>query len=122
MFSFVTAAMEFGDYSTLIPLVCLCGLALLGVMIATRISGHLARIERLLGRRLDTEEAQAMFKSQHSSRSSVGDFERFMIEDPSRRAMPKKDQFAAYRAWRKERGLSWGSGERELADEKETKR
>ncbi len=106
----------------MIPLVCLCGLALIGVMVATRISGHLARIEHLLGRQLDVEEAQVMIKAQRSTRSSVGDFERFLAEDTARRTMPKKEQFAAYRAWRKERGLSWGSGERELADEKETKR
>jgi len=118
----VTAIVEIGELSMMIPLVCLCGLALIGVLVAMRISGRLARIERLLASRPDAEEAQATVKVRGRSHSSVGDFERFMLEDPARRAMPKKEQFAAYRSWRKGRGLSWGSGESEAAGEKETKR
>lgn len=34
-------------------------------------------------------------------------FEEFLNEDPSRRALTKKEQFAAYRDWRSQKGLNW---------------
>lgn len=34
-------------------------------------------------------------------------FEEFLNEDPSRRSLGKKEQFAAYRNWRSQRGLNW---------------
>ncbi len=42
--------------------------------------------------------------------SPGGLFESFLEEDPSRRALPKNEQFAAFRKWRKDKGLSWSSG------------
>lgn len=38
---------------------------------------------------------------------SAGAFEAFLAEDPARRELPKKDQFAAFRRWRAEKGLNW---------------
>lgn len=34
-------------------------------------------------------------------------FEAFLAEDPSRTQMLKSEQSAAYRQWRKERGMTW---------------
>lgn len=34
-------------------------------------------------------------------------FEEFLNEDPSRRSLSKKEQFAAYRDWRSQKGLNW---------------
>jgi hypothetical protein len=34
-------------------------------------------------------------------------FEEFLKEDPNRQALPKKEQFKAYRKWRSEKGLNW---------------
>jgi hypothetical protein len=34
-------------------------------------------------------------------------FDEFLNEDPARRAMSKKEQFAAYRDWRSAKGLNW---------------
>jgi hypothetical protein len=34
-------------------------------------------------------------------------FEEFLNEDPSRRSLGKKEQFAAYRDWRSQKGLNW---------------
>jgi hypothetical protein len=39
--------------------------------------------------------------------SQRADFLSFLSEDPLRRNLPKREQFAAYRKWRKEKGLSW---------------
>lgn len=35
------------------------------------------------------------------------DFDRFLFEDPTRHQLAKKEQAAAYRAWRKQNGLTW---------------
>jgi len=116
----VLGVFEVGELGVVVPLVCLCLLALLAVMTAHRISVRLERIERLLERRGEGEELRGVEQTR-KSRSSVGDFERFILEDPERRSLSKREQFAAYRAWRKEKGLSWGSREQELAGEKGTK-
>lgn len=34
-------------------------------------------------------------------------FEEFLNEDPARRSLSKKEQFAAYRDWRSLKGLNW---------------
>lgn len=34
-------------------------------------------------------------------------FAEFLAEDPARRELPKKEQFAAFRRWRDEKGLNW---------------
>ena len=34
-------------------------------------------------------------------------FLEFLSEDPARRKLPKREQFEAYRQWRKEKGLNW---------------
>ena len=36
-------------------------------------------------------------------------FEEFLKEDAERRALPKKEQFKAYRQWRSEKGLNWSA-------------
>ncbi|MCX8496800.1 MAG: hypothetical protein ORN51_11515 [Akkermansiaceae bacterium] len=41
--------------------------------------------------------------------SSGGAFEAFLSEDPSRRKLGKKEQFAAYRQWRQENGMNWSN-------------
>ena len=34
-------------------------------------------------------------------------FEEFLSEDPERLALPKSEQFAEFRKWRKEKGMNW---------------
>jgi hypothetical protein len=36
-------------------------------------------------------------------------FEAFLAEEPARRALPKSEQFAAFRKWRREKGLNWAN-------------
>lgn len=40
---------------------------------------------------------------------SGGAFEIFLSEEPSRRALTKSEQFAAYRQWRQEKGMNWSN-------------
>lgn len=37
------------------------------------------------------------------------DFDRFLLEDPGRLDLGKKEQAAAYRTWRKQNGLTWNA-------------
>lgn len=41
-------------------------------------------------------------------------FEAFLAEDPLRRALPKNEQFAAFRRWRSEKGMNWKSPSRSV--------
>jgi hypothetical protein len=84
------------------------GLLLLLAVIGWRISRRLARIER----RLAGEPARGDSESAGPSAletSAGGAFETFLSEDPSRRNLPKGEQFAAYRKWRQEKGLNWSN-------------
>ena len=67
----------------------------------------LGQLERRLGGgagRQKTVEAEA---GEAAGSQSGGAFETFLNEDPARRELPKREQFAAYRQWRKERGMNW---------------
>jgi flagellar basal body-associated protein FliL len=48
--------------------------------------------------------------SEFSLSTPQTDFDRFLAEDPARHQLAKKEQAAAYRAWRKERGFTWNAG------------
>jgi hypothetical protein len=74
------------------------------------------------GGRLRRIEAQLAQKSRRSSRSEREEaqkaeddneqyliFQEFLDEDPARNDLPKKEQFAEFRKWRREKGLNWSS-------------
>jgi len=91
-----------------------CGLLLLLILVALRISGRMARIEQLLesGASSGTEASLELVGRSDPAQGTEAqrkEFAEFLAEDKSRRDLPKKEQFAAYRAWRKDRGLTWGS-------------
>jgi len=91
-----------------------CGLLLALVLVALRIAGRLGRIERLLEGGADSPavlppDLAIRNDSAEGSEAQRKEYERFLAEDESRRSLPKKEQFAAFRSWRKQRGLTWGS-------------
>ncbi len=56
------------------------------------------------------EPASSPSTSSHqSAQGKTSDFDLFLAEDPSRQSLGKKEQSAAYRVWRKARGLTWNS-------------
>jgi hypothetical protein len=74
------------------------------------------------GGRLRRIEAQLAQKSGRSSRSEKEEsqkaaddkeqyliFQEFLDEDPTRKDLPKREQFVAFRKWRSEKGLNWGA-------------
>jgi hypothetical protein len=83
-------------------------LQLLALALLVRISGRVARLSRKpaasvasTGRNLaDRKESNADQKKW---------FAQFLAEDPDRAQLPKKEQFAAFRRWREEKGMNWKS-------------
>lgn len=91
-----------------------CGLLVMLILVALRISGRMARIEQLLeggaaGSPAPSLEVVGRSDPAQGTEAQRREFEEFLAEDESRRELSKKEQFAAYRAWRKDRGLTWGS-------------
>jgi hypothetical protein len=78
---------------------------LLALLLLVRLSSRVSRLARALApppQVVSEREAREEIPA-----ASAGAFEAFLDEDPARRELPKKDQFAAFRRWRAEKGLNW---------------
>ena len=107
---------EPGISTVVILLAAATGLLFLLLLTAIGIRGRLVRLERLLAPKKD--ESPAVRASSGGAQStpqtdvevtSGGVFETFLNEDPIRRNLPKKEQAAAYRKWRQEKGMNWSN-------------
>lgn len=91
-----------------IPLISTCiGLLVVALLLMWRILARLDRLERLISA-VPKEVARDPAPSAAET-SAGGAFEAFLNEDPSRRAMTKSEQFAAYRDWRQAKGMNWSN-------------
>jgi hypothetical protein len=102
------------DSSVLMMLVA--GLVVGQVVLVLVVSGiwrGLGRIERrLVGMRGGAgERGEPEAGPSRAECAPGGAFDRFLGEDPSRRGLSKGEQFAAYRKWRREKGLNWAQPE-----------
>lgn len=92
---------------TLVDWIILAALALvIPILISLRIA--LSRLEARLDRMArggGNPASQATNAADSEARESA--FEQFLAEDPGRISMPKSEQFAAYRQWRKDKGMNW---------------
>ncbi len=68
-----------------------------------RIGSKLKGIEH----RLSVSEPSSLEKESMPETSHDGAFGKFLGEHPELLALKKSEQFAAFRAWRKEQGLNW---------------
>ena len=76
-----------------------------------RVSGRVSRLFRLMAAPASLA-GQELADRKEATGEQKKWFEEFLEEDPSRRDLPKKEQFAAFRQWREEKGLNWkGPGE-----------
>ena len=91
---------------TVTLLIVSVGLSLLGLLMMLLLARRLSRLERLMTRQVAKVEAAEPAPSVAET-SPGGAFEAFLGEDPERRQLTKKEQFAAYRQWRHEKGLNW---------------
>ena len=76
------------------------------------LAGKVARLARMLASR-DAAPAAGPELAQKKEENSEQkkQFAKFLEEDPARRELPKKEQFAEFRKWRDEKGLNWKPGE-----------
>ncbi len=73
-----------------------------------RILARLKRIEQLMPEIPSKHEAST--EDAPPPETGAGSlFESFLSEEPSRRSLPKSEQFAAYRKWRNDKGLNWSA-------------
>lgn len=94
---------------TLVILLAACaGLLVLVLLLVLRISSRLSRMETHVSQSSSRAEPAAPTPSQAET-SPGGAFEAFLAEDPSRRDLPKGEQFSAYRQWRHDKGMNWSN-------------
>lgn len=96
------------DHPLFLP-VALGVLALLQVLLliaVLRLSGRVSRLFQLIASPVPPAARELADRKEATGEQKQW-FDRFLAEDPARRALPKKEQFAAYRRWREEKGLNW---------------
>lgn len=71
-----------------------------------RLSGRVSRLFRLIASPVPPA-ARELADRKEANGDQKKWFALFLAEDPSRRNLPKKEQFAAFRRWREEKGMNW---------------
>jgi hypothetical protein len=92
----------------LIPylLIALVVMQLIVLAMLLRLSGRVSRLSR------QVHPSAAPPARDRGGRKEAGAdqkqwFAQFLAEDPARKDLPKKEQFAAFRRWREEKGMNW---------------
>ena len=95
-----------------ISILCYCGVFLLLVisLMLFRINTRLAMLSAKPGNHSRSSKLTEADEEPQSAEVEPGTpFGEFLNEVPERRALSKKEQFKAYRKWRKEKGLNWAA-------------
>lgn len=80
-----------------------------------RQSRRLKRLERMRNASIPTQEtapnggAESLDERKSEVKEKKELFQEFLEEDPARKELPKKEQFAEFRKWRSATGLNWVS-------------
>jgi Na+-transporting methylmalonyl-CoA/oxaloacetate decarboxylase gamma subunit len=74
-----------------------------------RLSGRVSHLFRLMASPASSSASASQDLADRKEATSEQKkwFAEFLEEDPSRRDLPKKEQFAAFRQWRENKGLNW---------------
>ncbi|MFN4872488.1 MAG: hypothetical protein ACK40T_03550 [Akkermansiaceae bacterium] len=93
------------DILSYVSLAFLIAIFLLALRINSKLTGLSNKItnHNRLNSAINTSEKSKV----HAEAAHETPFEEFLNEDPARRTMNKKEQFAAYRDWRSSKGLNW---------------
>jgi len=76
-----------------------------------RLSSRVSRLFRLISPAAPAA-SQELVEQKEATAEQKNLFAEFLAEDPSRKELPKKEQFSEFRRWRDEKGLNWkGSAE-----------
>ncbi|WP_035612409.1 hypothetical protein [Haloferula sp. BvORR071] len=80
------------------------------LLVVLALSGKVSRLARMIAAR-DAGPAAGPELTQKKEENSEQkkQFAKFLEENPSRKELPKKEQFAEFRKWRDEKGLNWKS-------------
>lgn len=73
------------------------------------IRSALSRVESKVGQLSKLHSESSQLAENPDQKGQGGAFEAFLAEDPQRLSLPKAEQFAAYRQWRKEKGMNWSN-------------
>ncbi len=73
-----------------------------------RLSGRVSRVVRLIAPPVPPASKELADRKETNGDQKKW-FALFLAEDPSRQDLPKKEQFAAFRRWREEKGMNWRS-------------
>lgn len=93
----------------LVILLAACaGLLVLVLLLVLRISWRLSRMETRASLSSSNPQPTAPVPSKAET-APGGAFEAFLAADPSRRDLPKGEQFSAYRQWRHDKGMNWST-------------
>ena len=87
-------------------LAALVVLQLLVLAVLLRLSGRVARLFRLIASPVPPANSE-LADRRESNADQKKWFALFLAEDPARAQLPKKEQFAAFRRWREEKGMNW---------------
>jgi hypothetical protein len=83
-------------------------LQLLVLAMLLRLSGRVTRLSRRVAPQVPPA-GKELGERMESNADQKKSFAFFLAEDPSRKELPKKEQFAAFRRWRDEKGMNWKS-------------
>ena len=73
-----------------------------------RVSGRVTRLFGLIASTATPEtQSQELAERKEATSEQKKWFAEFLAENPARRDLPKKEQFAAFRQWRDDKGLNW---------------
>jgi len=86
-------------------------LLILILILLLRINNRLAQLTNITPRTKKISVAESVKfggePAEEIDAPSGTHFDEFLHEDPTRQALPKKEQFKAFRKWRADKGLNW---------------
>ena len=80
-------------------------------LIVLRISARLRRLEQFILESREIAE-DVMPLKRDPIKTEKSEFEEFLNEDGKRRLLTKREQSAAFREWRRQRGKTWNAGDK----------
>jgi predicted Holliday junction resolvase-like endonuclease len=83
-------------------------LLLLVLIFLLKISYRLKRLDLQNASLEEDVTAEVATVTKTRSKAEASEFEKFLEEDGKRRMLSKREQAAAFRDWRKQRGVTWG--------------
>lgn len=80
------------------------------LILVLRVSGKVSSLARqIASSSRESSLAPELIHRKEENSEQKKWFAAFLDEDPSRKELPKKEQFAAFRKWREAKGLNWKS-------------